>query len=363
MNGKILVVGGYGNVGRTISLSLGDRFPGRVIAAGRNYAKAQELAQASGMRVHPFEMDVYSLCEDINLPCDTRLIIMCMDLPNADFVQNCLQQGISYIDISASHQLLSKIELLDCKAKQQNATGVLSVGLAPGLTNLLVSHCKSKLEDMWEADIFVLLGLGESHGEAAIRWTIENLDANFSVCEKGIAKQSASFREAKRTVFPENIGTRTAYRFNFSEQQVLPRTLKIPTVSTWICLDSALVTHLLAFLKKSGILGMLRFRRIRELLLKLFKMFQFGSDIFSIKIDAYGTINGRNALYQCSAHGYGEGHATAYFTSEVAASLSTSAFPPGVFHVEQLFSPEEMISKLKDKGIGFDFSGPAILGS
>lgn len=37
MGGKILVVGGYGNVGRIIGIELADRFPGQIIAAGRNY--------------------------------------------------------------------------------------------------------------------------------------------------------------------------------------------------------------------------------------------------------------------------------------------------------------------------------------
>lgn len=33
--GKILVVGGYGSVGKTIALLLAKEFPGQVIAAGR----------------------------------------------------------------------------------------------------------------------------------------------------------------------------------------------------------------------------------------------------------------------------------------------------------------------------------------
>lgn len=40
-NGKILVIGGYGNVGKVICKTLADRFPGRVIAAGRNLSAAQ----------------------------------------------------------------------------------------------------------------------------------------------------------------------------------------------------------------------------------------------------------------------------------------------------------------------------------
>lgn len=44
MNGNILVVGGYGGVGRFISTALGERFPGQVVVAGRSSQKARDFA-------------------------------------------------------------------------------------------------------------------------------------------------------------------------------------------------------------------------------------------------------------------------------------------------------------------------------
>jgi saccharopine dehydrogenase-like NADP-dependent oxidoreductase len=129
-------------------------------------------------------------------------------------------------------RLFSQIELLDAEAKQHLATVALSVGLAPGLTNLLAAYCKSKLERVTRTDIFILLGLGEAHGEAALRWTIENFNSTYSVWENGVTKQVATFADAKRTVFFHGIGARTAYRFNFSDQHVLPKTLQVPSVSS-----------------------------------------------------------------------------------------------------------------------------------
>jgi saccharopine dehydrogenase-like NADP-dependent oxidoreductase len=353
MDGKILVVGGYGKVGRTIAIELANRFPGQVIAAGRNYNKAEELARTTGMKILPLELDVFSFKEDSSLPEDINLVIMCLDLPNVVFVRKCLQRGIHYVDISATYELISQIEALDSEAKRHNATLVLSVGLAPGLTNLLAAHCKSKFERMERADIFVLLGLGEVHGEAAIRWTIENMNNKFSVQEDGVAKQVESLGEGKRTVFPDNIGAKTAYRFNFSDQHVIPKTLEVPSASTWLCFDSALTAYLFFLYKKIGLLSLLRFKQVRELLVKVFKTLHFGSDMFVMKIDAYGTAGGRDKIYSCSVGGNGEGRGTSLVAAEVAASLYTATFPPGVFHVEQLFEPAELIAKLRGKGLSF----------
>lgn len=353
MEGKILIVGGYGSVGRTIAVELANRFPCQVIAAGRNYKKAEDLARTTGMKVLPMEFDVFNFQEDSNLPDDITLVIMCLDLPNMVFVRKCLQLGIHYLDISASYEILSQIELLDNEAKKHNATVVLSVGLAPGLTNLLAAHCKSKFDRMERADIFVLLGMGEAHGEAAIRWTIENMSSRFSTRENGVAKQVESFEEGKRAIFPNGIGERTAYRFNISDQHVIPKTLGVRSASTWLCFDSTLITTLFFLYKKIGLLALLSFKQVRKLLVKIFKTLHFGSEMFIVKVDAYGTVAKQNELYSCSVSGNGEGRATSFVTAEVASNLYTATFPPGVFHIEQLFDPIEFITKLRGKGLSF----------
>ena len=55
MDGNILIVGGYGSVGRVIAATLGNRFPGQVIAGGRNYQKARELSLETQEKAWPEE--------------------------------------------------------------------------------------------------------------------------------------------------------------------------------------------------------------------------------------------------------------------------------------------------------------------
>jgi len=353
MNGKILIVGGYGGVGRIIATALGSAFPGQVIAAGRSYRKARELSLETGQKVLPLELDIATAHENDELLDDIALVVMCIDQANTRFVEKCIRRGIHYIDISAGHEFLSNVESLDADAKRLHATVVLSVGLEPGLTNLLASHCKSVLDEMRRVDIFVMLGLGDAHGEAAIRWTIENLNAEFSIMEDGVMKRVRSFESGKQTTFPDKIGKRTAYRFNFPDQHVIPRTLSVASASSWFCLDSALVTHLFAFLTKVGIVRMLRVRSIHDVVVRMLKTFHFGSDKFVLKVDASGIIDGRQTLYECSISGYGEGRATALVAAGVAERVYASSLPSGVFHIEQLFDPAEFIDKLSGSGLSF----------
>ncbi len=352
---KILVVGGYGAVGRGISIGLAKLFPAQVIVAGRNFEKAKALSIELDQKVIPLKLDVTTISKDDKRLRDVNVVIMCIDQNNTQFITQCIQQGIHYIDISASYELLSKIELLNAEAINHGSTVVISVGLAPGLTNLLAKHCKSKIQDMQVADIFILLGLGEAHGEAAIRWTIENINAEFSIREKGVIKQVSSFEHKKQTRFPNKTGKRTAYRFNFSDQLAIPRTLEINSASSWVCFDSAIVTLLFAISKKTGLSRMLDFKPVQNFLINVLKVFHFGSDQFVVKVEG-GHNQEKGALHECSLSGNGEASITGAVAAKVAERLYTSSFASGVFHIEQLFDPLEFIESLNHKNLRFEES-------
>ena len=57
-NEKIMVVGGYGNVGGKICQELSNYYPGKIIAAGRSYEKAKIFTQHSGGKILPAVVDI-----------------------------------------------------------------------------------------------------------------------------------------------------------------------------------------------------------------------------------------------------------------------------------------------------------------
>ncbi|GAA2299460.1 hypothetical protein GCM10010402_67660 [Actinomadura luteofluorescens] len=78
----------------------------------------------------------------------------------------------------------------------------LSVGLAPGVTNLLAREAGGG-----DVEIGVLIGAGDRHGPSAVDWTLDSL---------------ASLGESWRMRFPAPYGVRTVHRFPFSDQYTLP---------------------------------------------------------------------------------------------------------------------------------------------
>lgn len=114
----------------------------------------------------------------------------------------------------------------------------------------MVKESKSKFDYLITVDIFLLLGLGSEHGRASIEWMFDNMNTEFEVVENGKYKKVKSFEDGKSTIFPGDLGKKTAYRFDFAEQHVLPETLNIETLSHRLCFESQIVTDFIALLKK-----------------------------------------------------------------------------------------------------------------
>lgn len=317
MKNKILVIGGYGQVGQVICKDLGKKFPGKVIAAGRNFEKAKQFSLKTEGGVAPLQFDAFANHKKNEILDDVTLVVMCLDQRDTQFIETCIEKKRHYIDITASYKLLSQVESLDIKAKESGATIVLGVGLCPGLTNMLVKYSKSYFDSIDAAEIYIMLGLGDKHGKAATEWTIDNMNSVFSVMENNSFKRVGSFEDGKKTV------------------------------STRLCFDSVILTNTFALLKRIGFFNLLKINLFRNVMVKIFENFHWGSDLYVLKVDTKGIKKHKEALYQCLIRGSNEGQATGKVAAIVAESLYTKKFPAGVYYLEQLFELEEFLSKLK----------------
>lgn len=339
---RIVVIGGYGQAGRTVSALLGGLYPGKVFAAGRNLERAEQFCRTTGGAVGPMKFDVRET-PDAGFWRATRLVVMCADRTDPAFVRACLENGTHYADISADGAFLSEVEALHGTARAHGATAVINVGLAPGLTNLMASYAAGRLDRTARLDIGLLLGTGDRHGKAGIEWVIDNLGTDFELETDGGRKRVSNFSDGRKTDFGGGLGTWTAYRFNFSDQHALRKTLNIPLVSTRLCLDSRALNALLALFKAAGLLKALRNRRMRDLAVRLFERIKIGSDTVAVKIDAWGERGGEKLHVEVFMHGRKESAVTGTVAAFVADRLYREDHASGVFHIDQIFDLEELL--------------------
>ncbi len=343
--GSILIIGGYGMVGRSIAERLAPSYPNRVIVAGRNQDKAKTCAASIGHGTAGLGIDIFSKTSAA-APEGTILVVVCLDQNDTGFVEHCLARGIHYVDISADYAFLSRVEALDGQARRSGATAMLSVGVAPGLTNLLAARACSTMTRVDGIDIFVKVGLGDRHGETALSWIFDNLDAVYEVRENGRSRSVRSFGECRRIRFPGERNMRSAYRFNFSDQHVLRRTLDVPATATWLCFDNSVATWMFAALSRAGLGNLLHRPRWRAAAIWLFMNIHIGSDICAVAVRVKGRTISGGRIVELGLVGRKEALMTAIIAAESVKQVLSGESGPGVFHSEQGIALTPIIAAL-----------------
>lgn len=343
---KVLIVGGYGQVGRALAELLAPGLSGRIIIAGRDATKAHAAAAeighgTSGRVVDLFATDSGDVLDGVGL------VVVCLDQEDTSFVESCLTRGIHYVDISARFRFLRQVEALDGVARRNGATALLSVGVSPGLTNLLAARVCNYMERVDQIDIVLELGLGDRHGRAAVEWTLDNLDAEFDLVDNGEITTVRSLGERLDIRGPGTWARGPAYRFNFSDQHVLGRTLDVPRVSSWLRFSSRALTWLMAKTAGHGLGWLLRRRWCRRLAVWLLTTVHLGSDRCGVAVRAMGrTTYGAHELTVCVA-ARKEAFMTASVTAEVVRQVLAENLEAGVFHTDQVISLDPVIAALK----------------
>lgn len=338
----VLVVGGYGAVGSVVCERLAEVVPGRVIPAGRNLDAAQALAA----RIGSPRAERVDLADPATLDAaldGVGLVVLAVEPGDDRVARACLARGVSLVDVSASRSQLEATEALDEAARDAGAAVVLSVGVAPGLTNLLARRAHDLVGGAQEIDLAVLLGGGEAHGADAIRWTVDGL-----VGPRPGGRQGAVPDGGARQVLLPGLGRRTVHPFDFSDQHALRRTLDVPRVTTRFALDSRALTAALFGARRARLLRAFRSERGRRLLAAVLGAVHVGGDRFALAATA--RKGEREAQVSLVAHG--QGKVTGLVAAEVALAVLVGQVPPGVRHVEQVDSLADLPERLAAAGGG-----------
>ncbi len=364
---RVVIVGGYGAVGKVVAATLAERgVP--VTIAGRDLRRAQELACRHPEVMTARRVDVDQADELDSVLHGAAVVVMCVERRNEQVARACLERGIHVVDISATPAVLDSIERLDTVTGRAGATAVLSVGLAPGLTNVLARWCVARLPSATSVDISILLGLAGDHGPDSARWTMDNLTSR------------ERWGAGRRRVTLPGFGRRTVHPFPFSDQRTLTRTLGIP-VTTRVCFDSAAVTAALFGLRATGVLRVLGRLGASAALASASARLRVGGDRFVIHAratdsnsdsdstntststkdsdgddatDSNSTTDSNGATDSDRRHvavavtGRQECRATAVVTAQVVEQLLRQPPPAGVWHIDQVVEADAFLRGLRE---------------
>ena len=349
MKQDILIVGGYGSVGKHVAMELVKTIPERIIIAGRDLNKANTFASDSGYPLKTLKLDTNEIS---NLPRQLKTVqtvVMCVEAKDTKFAEACMENGVNYIDISASNNIPNRIKQLDRKAKENEVSFVLGVGIAPGLSTMLASKMAGDMEIIHEMNFTLMLGLGEQHGTDGVRWFLENLKTDFEIGGTSIQP----FIKMYPARFPKPLEMRKSYIFDLADREIIAQTLEIPSVYTYFCYDSKFMTGMVHVLKKMKLLSMLKKPKIFNLFLKTFSSDKMSknsklSDTIGMHITATGERHGRTVTYSGNITGSNSSTVTGKVIAYTAMQLAQNNYPTGVHYLNEVADLDEVMNALDE---------------
>lgn len=220
---RVLALGGYGAAGAFAVERL--RASGHTVTtAGRDAQRADHV------------LDLADLDAVARAAADADVVLNTSGREDPRVVTAATGAGAAFVDISATATYLAGIEAL-----RPEAPVALSVGIAPGLTNLM-AHAAAAQTDR-PLDVAIVLGAGEHHGAAGSAWVYGMLGRSFTDPSTGDAVRSYT----QPATFELPGGRRRLYRTDFSDQTTLTAELDRP-VRSYFGLDSRIATGALAAL-------------------------------------------------------------------------------------------------------------------
>lgn len=330
MTTRLLIAGGYGAVGAHLSRELAAYHDIELIVAGRRPERAAALAVEIGAAHRGLDLRDPSTWEDAVKQVDG--VVMCMDLASPDFVGFVFARGIDYIDVTAEDALHRAIAMLPLPPR---SAAMLSVGLAPGLTNLFAADAAAHLDSVRSVEIGILTGLGDVHGAAGIAWTARKM---FDPAEP---------RGSETLDFGPPWGRRRAHRVGFSDQYALAQTLGLP-VTTRLAFESRFATAATFSLARrfGGNAGM------RAATTKAFGLLRLGSRSIALSVTASGTLRGADATVTHRFRGEIETLTTARLAALQIRAFLAQRPPPGVWHSHEILDAPGQFAAIERAGFG-----------
>ena len=325
--GRVVVIGGYGAVGAAVAEALAEA--GReVVIAGRRPGEAMAAAARLGPSVRGAYVDASDAASVEHVVDGASVVVMCVERDNVSIARHCLERSIAYIDVSATAQVVDAIGDLDGLARMHSATALVSVGLAPGITNLLARMAHRALPATREIDVTLCFGLAGDNGPDSRRWILDGLSG------------PAAGRSA-RTSLP-GFGRRRAFPFPFSDQARIAESLGVRSV-TRLCFESAAVTSVVFALRRLGVFAAARRLGLSRVVQRGMGAWRVGTDRFAVQ--AAATVGEEWVGFAVT--GQGECRATGLVTAAVVELVLEGAVPAGVHHLDAVVD-EGFLAGLSD---------------
>ena len=360
---EILIVGGYGVVGRRIAAELALNYPDRVVIGGRNLGRADELATTIGHGVRGRRIDIADPSSIAAALEGVVVVISCIDQPGRALLWAAIERGLNYTDITPHLTELGRGEAydkIDAAARASGASLVLGTGIVPGISNVMVCALADALGGADEIETALVLAASDVKGPASLDYFLQELSMSFVIRVDGEDRRTRAFSAPRLIEFPPPAGAQVAYLFPFSDQVLYPRTMGARTALTRLAIEPVWLARGLAVMVRTGVSRLMAIEGVRHAVARRLQDRPSSKGAwFALRVDVRSGGRSRRATLV----GQAQADAAAAGAAGVARLLiEGDVAEPGAWMPEQIVDPGPFLSRLATQGLKVDFPDGATLG-
>lgn len=218
----VLVLGGYGNFGKRISMALASKgVP--VLIAGRSHRKASDLAQSIGPLATPLRLDIDTgLATALNehRPCAIVNTVGPFQEQGYDVAKTAIAHGVHYIDLADGRAFVTGITKLNEDAQRAGVAVICGASTVPALSDAVVSHFKSDFARIDRMQYGIAPGQGAERGLATTRAILGYVGRKLAPF-KGVKPEAYGWQDVYRQHYP-GLGSRWMANCDVPDLDLLP---------------------------------------------------------------------------------------------------------------------------------------------
>ena len=228
MTQKVLVIGGYGRIGKSVARDIANHTGAEVTITSRQ-------AQSE---VEPFQFLALNLDDRSQLHkaiANKDLVVHCagpFHHRDGRVLESCIEQGVNYIDVSDHRSFYQRVIKQQERAIAAGVTAVLNTGIFPGISNSMVKQGVEQFDRANKIHLsYVVAGSGGA-GLTVMRTTFLGLKNKFSAWIDGKWQDISPYSKREVIEFPAPYGKTGVYWFDVPETYTFADSFPVDTVVT-----------------------------------------------------------------------------------------------------------------------------------
>lgn len=233
MTASVIVLGGYGNFGSRICEALA-RQPGvALFIAGRNEAKAAQLAATLGESARPLQLDhtLPDFAERLRDSGASLLVHTSGPFQGQGYAvaRACIAAGCHYLDLADAREFVSGIGALDMQARERDVLVVSGASTVPALSSAVVDKYLPEFSRIESIRHGISAG-AKPPGIATLRAVMSYVGKPFTRWQAGAWQTVHGWQDLYVRPFPAPVGRRWMAACDVPDLELLPH--RYPDVGT-----------------------------------------------------------------------------------------------------------------------------------